>query len=85
MDHGYWGRPEDMTMARPAWKIDSGKPGSDLAAETAAAMAAGSIVYKTEGKHTAMHSRYKSDLKAYIRTNSAAPIGFFRAMVCKLY
>ncbi len=39
-DHAYWGRAEQMTMARPAFKIDPGHPGSDLAAETAAALAA---------------------------------------------
>ena len=46
-DHAYWGRPEDMTVSRPAYKIDTTKPGSDLAAETAAAMAAGSIVFSS--------------------------------------
>nr|AGP76413.1 endo-beta-1,4-glucanase 2 [Microtermes pallidus] len=46
-DHSYWGRPEDMTMSRPAFKIDASNPGSDLATETAAALAATSIVYKT--------------------------------------
>ena len=46
VDHAYWGRPEDMTMTRPAFKITPQKPGSDLAAETAAALAASSIVFK---------------------------------------
>lgn len=46
-DHAYWGRPEDMTMSRPAYKIDTSHPGSDLAAETAAALAAASIVFKS--------------------------------------
>nr|AGP76406.1 endo-beta-1,4-glucanase 1 [Globitermes sulphureus] len=46
VDHAYWGRPEDMTMARPAYKIDTSRPGSDLAGETAAALAATSIVFK---------------------------------------
>nr|AXQ39836.1 beta-1,4-endoglucanase [Loboptera decipiens] len=46
-DHSYWGRPEDMTMQRPAYKIDASNPGSDLAAETAAALAAASLVFKT--------------------------------------
>nr|AGP76398.1 endo-beta-1,4-glucanase 1 [Amitermes foreli] len=46
LDHAYWGRPEDMTMARPAYKIDMSRPGSDLAGETAAALAASSIVFK---------------------------------------
>jgi hypothetical protein len=27
VDHAYWGRPEDMTMSRPAYKIDTSKPG----------------------------------------------------------
>lgn len=46
VDHAYWGRPEDMTMARPAFKITPQKPGSDLAAETAAALAAASVAFK---------------------------------------
>ncbi len=46
-DHSYWGRPEDMTMARPAWAITTTAPGSELAGETAAAMAAASILFKT--------------------------------------
>jgi len=45
-DHAYWGRPEDMTMARPAMKIDAANPGSELAGETAAALAAGYMVFK---------------------------------------
>merc|ERR1712002_653595 len=45
-DHAYWGRPEQMTMARPSFKIDNNNPGSDLAGETAAALAAASIVFK---------------------------------------
>ena len=27
MGHPYWGRPEDMTMSRPAYKIDTSNPG----------------------------------------------------------
>ena len=46
-DHDYWGRPEDMTMARPACKITPENPGSDLAAETAAALAAASIAFQS--------------------------------------
>lgn len=45
-DHAYWGRPEDMTMNRPCMKISRGTPGSDIAGETAAALAAGSILFK---------------------------------------
>jgi hypothetical protein len=46
LDHNYWGRPEDMKMARPAWSLWSTNPGSDLAAETAAAFAAGYLLFR---------------------------------------
>jgi hypothetical protein len=45
-DHGWWGPAEVMTMDRPAYKIDASCPGSDLAGETAAAMAAGSMLFE---------------------------------------
>jgi endoglucanase len=45
-DHAFWGPAEVMQMARPAYKIDASCPGSDLAGETAAAMAASSIVFQ---------------------------------------
>ena len=27
LDHAYWGRPEDMTMARPSYQINASIPG----------------------------------------------------------
>src|SRR5690606_17468505 len=45
-DHAWWGPAEAMSMARPAYKIDASCGGSDLAGETAAAMAAASIVFR---------------------------------------
>ncbi|CAL9079295.1 unnamed protein product [Musa textilis] len=45
-DHYCWQRPEDMTTSRQAYKIDAEHPGSELAGETAAAMAAASIMFK---------------------------------------
>jgi len=47
-DHAWWGSAEVMQMARPSYKINASNPGSDLAGETAAAMAAASIVFKTD-------------------------------------
>ena len=55
-DHAYWGRAEDMTMNRPAYKLTTSKPGSDLAAETAAAMAAGYMVFKQSGRSLYIHT-----------------------------
>jgi len=49
LDHSYWGRAEQMTMARPAYSITAAAPGSDLAGETAAALAAASIYFKAAG------------------------------------
>jgi endoglucanase len=37
-----------MTMARPAFKIDARNPGSDLAGEAAAALAASSVLFASE-------------------------------------
>ncbi|XP_056174192.1 endoglucanase 19-like isoform X2 [Syzygium oleosum] len=45
-DHYCWQRPEDMTTDRRAYRIDPSNPGSDLAGETAAAMAAASLVFR---------------------------------------
>jgi endoglucanase len=46
-DHKWWGPAEVMTMARPAAKLDASNPGSDLAGETAAALASISMVFKS--------------------------------------
>ncbi|KAL2939094.1 Endoglucanase 5 [Bienertia sinuspersici] len=45
-DHSCWQRAEEMTTSRKASKLDSGHPGSDVAAETAAALAAASLAFK---------------------------------------
>jgi endoglucanase len=45
-DHAWWGPAEVMQMSRPAFRITSSCPGSDLAGETAAAMAASSMVFR---------------------------------------
>ncbi|KAK2364702.1 endoglucanase [Trifolium repens] len=45
-DHACWERPEDMDTPRNVYKIDRNNPGSDVAAETAAALASASVVFK---------------------------------------
>ncbi|XP_015080552.1 endoglucanase 11-like [Solanum pennellii] len=50
-DHYCWQRPEDMTTSRRAYKIDEDHPGSDVAGETAAALAAASIVFRRTNPH----------------------------------
>jgi hypothetical protein len=46
LDHAAWGPPEAMQMSRPAFEIDARRPGSDLAGEAAAALAAGSVLFQ---------------------------------------
>ncbi|CAG7867665.1 endoglucanase 1 [Brassica rapa] len=46
MDHACWERPEDMDTPRSVFKVDNNNPGSDIAGEVAAALAAASIVFR---------------------------------------
>ncbi|OAY75192.1 Endoglucanase 13 [Ananas comosus] len=45
-DHLCWERAEDMTTSRTAYKIDTNRRGSEVAGETAAALAAASRAFK---------------------------------------
>ena len=45
-DHACWERPEDMDTPRSVFKVDKNSPGSDVAGETAAALAAASLVFR---------------------------------------
>ncbi|CAI0468352.1 unnamed protein product [Linum tenue] len=45
-DHACWERPEDMDTPRSVYKVDKNSPGSDVAGETAAALAAASLVFR---------------------------------------
>lgn len=45
-DHKCWMRPEKMKSARPVLELNEKKPGTEIAAETAAALAASAIVFR---------------------------------------
>ena len=47
-DHRWWGPAEVMPMERPAYRVDASCPGSDVAGETAAAMAASSLLFAAD-------------------------------------
>ncbi len=49
IDHSYWGAPEDMTMERPTYYVTADTPGTEVTAETAAALASASIVFREAG------------------------------------
>lgn len=46
LDHTCWERPEFMTERRPLTQVNESYPGTEVAAETAAAMASASLVFK---------------------------------------
>jgi len=46
LDHAFWGPHEAMQMQRPAFRIDAEHPGSELAGEAAAALAAAAILFQ---------------------------------------
>ncbi|ERN05046.1 endoglucanase 20 [Amborella trichopoda] len=56
IDHQCWERPEDMDTSRTLYQITSSSPGSEPAADAAAALAAASIVFE------ALDSNYSSHL-----------------------
>ena len=45
-DHSSWGRAEDWNQDRPVYTVTSSRPGSEVSAETAAALASASILMK---------------------------------------
>lgn len=47
LDHTCWERPEAMTEKRPLTQVNESYPGTDVAAESAAAMAAASLAFKS--------------------------------------
>ena len=48
-DHALWSPPESQSIARPALAITAEKPGSDVAAASAAALASASILFRNHG------------------------------------
>merc|ERR1719153_1063485 len=46
IDHEYPGRPETMTISRPAYSLTPSKPGSDCAGESAAALASAAVLFE---------------------------------------
>ncbi|XAR57539.1 Cellulase [Bertholletia excelsa] len=54
-DHQCWKRPEDMDTSRSVLQIDQTSPGTEIAAETSAALASSSIVFRHIDRPYARH------------------------------
>ncbi|KAF2304265.1 hypothetical protein GH714_029017 [Hevea brasiliensis] len=61
-DHQCWVRPENMKTPRTVLKIDANQPGTEIAAETAAAMASASIVFRPSNRTYARRLLNKAKL-----------------------
>ncbi|MQL73660.1 hypothetical protein Taro_006009 [Colocasia esculenta] len=61
-DHECWVRPENMQTPRTLYMIDEKTPGTEIAAETAAAMAASSIVFRPDDRKYARSLLNKAKL-----------------------
>ncbi|CAN1786654.1 Endoglucanase 16 [Linum perenne] len=83
-DHECWVRPENMRMARPVLKIHDGQPGTEIAAEVAAAFASSSMVFRSVNKTYSrvllkraknVHQHYITyvDLNNYLLINQECP------------
>lgn len=51
-DHQFWGAAESMNMNRPSFAVTPQNPGTEFAAEGAAALAAGSILFKGDKEYS---------------------------------
>ena len=68
-DHAWWGSPEVMQMERPAYKLDTSNPGSTVVAETAAALASSSIIFRdTDPGYAATCLSHAKDLFTFADT-----------------
>lgn len=65
-DHKWWGAPEVFPNERPAFKIDAQHPGSELAAEAAAALASASLLFReTDGTYADLCVRHAEELYTF--------------------
>ena len=87
-DHACWTRPEDMTMPRPSFKVDATSPGSEPAAEAAAALAAAALVFKRYGdqayggsllEHAAQLFRFADSHRGVYSDSVPAAASFYKS------
>jgi endoglucanase len=68
-DHSWWGPAEVLPMERPSFKVDTSNPGSTVVAETAAAMAASSLIFKpTDPTYAATLLKHAEELFTFADT-----------------
>jgi endoglucanase len=69
LDHTFWGAPEVMPTPRPSYKIDAQHPGSDLAGQAAAALAAIAMAFQpTDPAYATMLLTHAEQLYSFADT-----------------
>lgn len=73
IDHGCWQKPETMTEKRPLTEISADNPGTEVAAEMAAALASASLVFKqTDPKYSDLLLKHAGKIFAFADTYRAS-------------
>ncbi|OVA11613.1 Glycoside hydrolase [Macleaya cordata] len=85
-DHKCWERPEDMDTVRTVYSVSAGNPGSDVAAETAAALAAASMVFrKVDPKYSKLLLKTAKRVMQFAITYKGAYSDSLGSAVCPFY
>ena len=70
IDHEYPGRPETMTVARPAYSLTPSKPGSDCVGESAAALASAAVLFaESDPTYSATLAEHAEQLFEFANAN----------------
>ncbi|GFZ09707.1 cellulase 5 [Actinidia rufa] len=86
MDHKCWERPEDMDTARSVYSVSPSNPGSDVAGETAAALAAASMVFrKADPKYSRLLLRTAKNVMQFAMQYRGAYSDSLGSAVCPFY
>ncbi|ADU75232.1 endo-1,3(4)-beta-glucanase [Acetivibrio thermocellus AD2] len=71
-DHAWWGPAEVMPMERPSYKVDRSSPGSTVVAETSAALAIASIIFKkVDGEYSKECLKHAKELFEFADTTKS--------------
>ncbi|CAN1355266.1 Endoglucanase 3 [Linum perenne] len=85
-DHRCWERPEDMDTDRSVYYVSPSRPGSDVAGETAAALASASMVFRsTDAKYAALLLRTARKVLQFGLQFRGAYSDALGASVCPFY
>ncbi|CAN1199602.1 Endoglucanase 9 [Linum perenne] len=85
-DHRCWERPEDMDTVRSVYYVSPSRPGSDVAGETAAALASASMVFRsTDAKYAALLLRTARKVLQFGLQFRGAYSDALGASVCPFY